>query len=126
MIYKMHQSKDDIIGFHVSGKLTDADYKDVLIPELEKAIAQWGKISAFVQLEDFQGFDAQALWDDFAVAAKYHNALVRLAVVGDRAWEERATNLLKHFTRTEVKFFEPARAHRGWIWLREKEGEQEP
>lgn len=121
MIYKMHQSSGNIIGFHISGKLTDEDYKDIFAPELEKAVEQWDNISLLLELEDFHGWDAHALWDDFTVGLKVRNALVRIAVAGDRAWEEWMTKLLKYFTKAEVKYFEHTRDHRAWIWLRESE-----
>ena len=122
MIYKMHQSAGDILGFHISGKLTDEDYKDVFVPELEKAITQAGNISLLLELEDFQGWDAHAMWDDFKVGLKYRNALTRIAVAGDRRWEEWMAKLLKYFTKAEVKYFEHARDHSAWIWLQEREG----
>ncbi|MCB0083713.1 MAG: STAS/SEC14 domain-containing protein [Caldilineaceae bacterium] len=122
MIYKMHQSAGDILGFHISGKLTDEDYKDVFVPELEKAITQAGSISLLLELEDFQGWDAHAMWDDLKVGLKYRNALTRIAVAGDRRWEEWMAKLLKYFTKAEVKYFEHARDHRAWIWLQEREG----
>ena len=55
MIYKMHQSSGDTIGFHLSGKLTDDDYWETLVPELEQAVEQWGKINLLLEMEDFHG-----------------------------------------------------------------------
>ncbi len=121
MIYKMHKSAGDIIGFHVSGKLTDDDYRETFVPELEQAVAQWSKISLLFEFEDFHGWDAHALWDDFKIGLKYKDAIERVAIVGDRTWEEWLAKLLKFFTKAEVKYFEHARDHRAWIWLREQD-----
>ncbi|MEZ4861781.1 MAG: STAS/SEC14 domain-containing protein [Caldilineaceae bacterium] len=124
MVYKMHQSADDIVGFHMSGRLTDEDYKNVFVPELEKAIAEWGHISLLLEFEDFHGWNAHALWDDFRVGVKHRNALKRIAMVGDKRWEEWMAKLAKYFTTAQVKYFEHARDHRAWIWLREQEEAQ--
>jgi hypothetical protein len=121
MIYKMHQSSGDIIGFHLGGKLTDDDYRETLVPELEQAVERWGKINLLLEMEDFYGWDAHALWDDFKVGLKYKDAIGRIAMVGDRTWEEWMTKLLKYFVKAEVKYFEHARDHRAWIWLREQD-----
>jgi hypothetical protein len=121
MIYKMHKSSGDIIGFHLSGKLTDDDYQKTFVPELEQAVEQWGKINLLLEMEDFHGWDAHALWDDFQVGLKYNDAIVRIAMVGDRTWEEWMAKLLKFFTKAEVKYFEHARDHRAWIWLHDQE-----
>lgn len=120
MIYKMHQSSGNIIGFHASGKLTDEDYENTFVPELEKAVERWGEISLLLELEDFHGWEAPALWDDFKVGLQYRDALVRIAIVGDKTWEEWMAKLLKYFTKAEVKYFDHAHNHRAWIWLREQ------
>ena len=121
MIYKMHKSSGDTLGFHVSGKLTDRDYQEMFVPELEKAVEQWGTINLLLEMEDFHGWDPHALWDDFRVGIKYNNAIARIAMVGDRTWEEWTAKLLKHFVKAEVRYFEHARAHRAWIWLHEQD-----
>jgi len=72
-------------------------------------------------MEDFHGWDAHALLDDFQVGLKYNDAIVRIAMVGDRKWEEWMAKLLKVFVKAEVKYFEHARDHRAWIWLREQD-----
>ena len=42
MIEVLPESRGNILGIRASGKLTDADYKDVLIPYLEKIIGEQG------------------------------------------------------------------------------------
>lgn len=121
MIYKLHQSDGDIIGFHASGKLTDEDYSGTFVPELERVRAQHDQISLLLELEDFHGWDAHGLWDDLKVGIGYRDAIVRIAIIGDRAWEEWMARLMKIFTKAEVKYFEHERGHRAWIWLRERE-----
>lgn len=125
MIYKMHQSSGNILGFHLSGKLTDEDYQKTLVPELEQAVERWGKISLLLEMEDFHGWEPHALWDDFQVGLKYNEAIVRIAMVGDKKWEEWMAKLIKPFVKAEVKYLEHARDHRAWIWLREQEDREQ-
>ncbi len=61
MIEKLQPEKGKVIGFKLSGKLHDDDYK-ALVPELEALIAREGKIRLLVQLEDFHGWDLHAAW----------------------------------------------------------------
>jgi hypothetical protein len=44
MFQIMPESEGEIIGLKTTGKLTDQDYQEVLIPNLEALINQYGKI----------------------------------------------------------------------------------
>jgi hypothetical protein len=54
-IHKIHKSSGNIIGFNVSGKLSDEDYKNLVIPEIEKAIEKFGEICLLWEMEKFHG-----------------------------------------------------------------------
>ena len=53
------------------GMLSDADYRNVLIPRLEAIITEHGKARLLLDLSDFFGWELAALWDDarFGLAA---------------------------------------------------------
>ena len=44
MIEFMDESAGNVVGVRASGKLTDADYKETLIPGLEKLFEQHGRL----------------------------------------------------------------------------------
>ena len=65
MIHIMQESQGKIIGLRATGKLTDQDYKEVLIPSLESLIHKHGKIRLLCFMdEDFAGLEPGAIWDD--------------------------------------------------------------
>jgi len=65
MIQVLPQSHDAVIGVVASGVLTDADYKETLIPLLEKRIAEHGRARLLVEIADtFGGWEMAAAWDD--------------------------------------------------------------
>ena len=74
------------IGFKLSGKLHDEDYKSFM-PTVESFLAAEGKARLFVQFEDFHGWDLHAVWDDTKFAFKHYSDFDRIAMVGDRRWE---------------------------------------
>jgi hypothetical protein len=119
-IHKIHKSSGNIIGFNVSGKLSDEDYKNLVIPEIEKAIEKFGEICLLWEMEKFHGWDASAAWDDLKILRKYKKTIMRIAVVGDKDWERWLEKTVKLFTKAEVRYFDHARRQRAWIWLKEQ------
>ncbi|HEY9722391.1 MAG TPA: STAS/SEC14 domain-containing protein [Oscillatoriaceae cyanobacterium] len=107
-----------LLGIKVSGKLTDADYK-AFVPRLEQAIAEVGEVRILIDITGFEGMDAHALWDDLKVALKHAHAMARVAVVGNRTWEEWMTKIGGMLMRSDVRYFEPNELEAARIWLRE-------
>ena len=118
MFAKLKESSGGVIGFKVSGTLTDDDYK-TFIPELEKAIELSGTVRLLWDMEDFHGWDLHAAWDDVKYCMKFNNAIDRIAMVGDKKWEEWMAKLSKPFARAEVKYYHHLQLQMAWDWLRE-------
>jgi hypothetical protein len=116
MIETIDIGSPKIVGFKLSGKLHDEDYK-TFVPVVETAIAAEGKVRLFAQFEDFHGWDLHALWDDFKFGAKHNRDIERVAMVGDRKWEEWMSKLCKPFTSAKVRYFDVSEidAARNWI-----------
>jgi len=116
MIKKLPTKKARVIGFILSGKLHDADYKE-LVPEIEALIEREGKIRLLAQLEDFHGWDLHAAWDDILFDIKHYHDLERFALVGDLAWEKWMVKLSKPFTGAEIRIFPADEIDTAWDWL---------
>lgn len=110
---------DDVVAFKATGKLTDEDYQK-LIPVLENQIREHGKVSLYVELEDFKGWEPKAAWDDLAFGLKHDEDFRRIAIVGDNVLEKEAIALVSLFTQSEMRFFKQADADKAWEWLRNK------
>ena len=59
MIETLPTSSPKVVGFRVSGKLHDEDYKS-FVSAVDAAVKAQGKIRLFFQLEDFHGWDLHA------------------------------------------------------------------
>lgn len=112
-------NEENILAFKASGKLTDEDYKTFL-PKLESLIREYGVISLYVELEDFQGWEPGAAWDDLRFGLQHDKDFKRIAVVGDNALEHLGTGMANFFTHTEMRFFNKSEADKAWDWLREE------
>ncbi len=56
MVEKLPQSSGNVLGFKLSGKLHDEDYKH-LVPVAEEAIQAHGKVRLVAHPTDFHGWD---------------------------------------------------------------------
>jgi hypothetical protein len=118
MFKKSEESSGKVLALEVSGKLTDADYKN-LTPILEKAIAGQGRISLLLEFEDFHGWEPKAAWDDYNTYRNFKDNFGRVAIVGDKSWEMWMTKLGKLFYG-EMKYFDKSKIQDAWKWVREE------
>lgn len=116
MIEKLDCSSNKVIGFKLSGKLHDEDYKH-FVPEVDKAIAKDGKIRMLAWFHDFHGWDMHALWDDTKFATTHCTKIEKIALVGEKTWEEWMAKVCKPFTMAEIKYFDAANIDDAWAWL---------
>jgi hypothetical protein len=118
MIEKLTQSEGNILGYRLSGKLHDEDY-DRWVPELEAAMAAHGKIRLLAEFHDFHGWDAKALWDDIKFDAKHASDFERIAMIGEKKWEEWMAKVCKPFTSAKIKYFDASERDAAWAWVQE-------
>lgn len=108
-----------ILGVRISGKLTHGDYQH-FIPSVETQIQKHGKLRVLVEMVDFHGWEAAALWDDIKFDIRHFSNIERLAMVGDRAWERGMSTFCKPFTTAQVRFFDRSALKEARAWLAEK------
>lgn len=98
------------------GWLTDADYK-AFLPRLEAAIREHGRIRLFVDMADFEGWSPHAAWDDLLFGLKHWNDFERMALIGDKRWEDVVAKAMDALSKGEVRRFPAAdrRAAQAWI-----------
>jgi hypothetical protein len=119
MIDLLEQSTDDCIGLKVTGKLTIADYTE-LLPILDMSIAAMETISLVIVADEFQGWeDLDAVMADFRMAKDQYRKVERAAFVSDKKWHKYVVKLMAPFTKaTEEKFFEASEIDEAWKWAR--------
>lgn len=116
MIEKLESGSDKILGYRMSGKLHDEDYK-TFVPEVEAAVKEHGKVRFLAQFHDFHGWDMHALWDDIKFATEQCAHIEKIALVGEKKWEEWMAKVCKPFTMAKVEYFDDVDS--AWAWLKE-------
>ena len=106
-----------VIGFEVAGKLQTADYRDVLLPALQKAAAA-GEVRIVIVIPKFDGFSAGAFWEDLKMGVEHWSAWKRIALVTDVDWMIHATSWFGWMTPGEMKHFPMAERSAAIDWAR--------
>ena len=118
MIEQIPMGADQVLGFKMSGKLHDQDYK-TFVPIVDAAIAKHQKVRLMAQFHDFQGWDMHALWDDIKFATTHCTRLERVALVGEKSWEKWMATICKPFTLAKIRYFDVSEIDAAKAWLAE-------
>jgi hypothetical protein len=106
------------VGFKMSGKLHDEDYKK-FVPQVDAEIAKEGKMNVLAQFHDFHGWDAKALWDDTKFSTTHCTKFKKIALVGEKTWEKWMAKVCKPFTMAKIKYFDVSEIEAAKKWLAE-------
>ena len=93
-----------VIGFEVADTIKAEDYRDVVLPALERAAAS-GEVRFVIVMPEFHGMSGGALWQDLKVGVEHFRAWKRSALVTDIEWMIHMTTLFGWMTPGEVKTF---------------------
>jgi hypothetical protein len=104
-----------VIGFEVSGTVKAEDYRDVILPALERAAAS-GEVRFVIVIPDFHGMAGGALWQDLKVGVEHFRAWKRIALVTDIEWMIHMTTLFGWMTPGEVRTFSLAQRDEAVTW----------
>ena len=109
-------AQDNLLHVRLTGKLTREFYEE-FAPAIETQIEVAGKLRLLVELHDFHGWTAGALWEDMKFDAKHWRDIERLAIVGESRWEQGMATFCKPFTTAKVRYFDHTEleAAREWV-----------
>jgi hypothetical protein len=102
----------------VTGRLDGKDY-DIFVPVVEALIQKRGKIRILLQMRDFHGWDASALWEDIKFDWKHYSDIERIAMVGNSKWEQGMAIFCRPFTGAKIQYFPEAKREEALGWIAE-------
>ena len=105
-----------IVAIKASGRLSKSDY-DRFVPEFERIARASSPLRILIELDDFRGWELPALWEELKFDTTHQSDMGRVAVVGEKAWQEWGTRLSKPFFKAEMRYFNDDRAADARIWL---------
>ncbi len=116
MIEVLPESNGNILILRAEGRLTHQDYKNVIIPRLEAMISHHGKVRFL--LEDFDGWQAAAFWEDARVALMHRNDFEKIGLIGAPRWAGWGLKLAALAMSGEVRTFSPSERSKALGWIK--------
>jgi hypothetical protein len=108
---------DNVLGIKSSGHITHEDYEKVLIPLAEEKFDAHGKIKILFVLEDFDGADLRAMWDDTAFGLKHWTGFTNIAIVTDLSWAQSMIAMFAPLIPAEVRVFNGSELSSATDWI---------
>ena len=109
---------DGVLEVRVTGKLTKDAYQR-LVPIVDNQIEQFGKLRILFTMHDFHGWTVGAMWEDTKFDLKHWKDIERLAIVGEKQWEQGMATFCKPFTTAKIKYFDHTQTEEARAWLAE-------
>lgn len=86
-------------------KLDDADYNK-LLPFVRQKVDEFDTIRWYFEMREFEGWNPISAWRDVKFDFGHPGYFKRIAMVGEKDWQEWMTQIMKPFTEADIKFFE--------------------
>jgi len=108
--------KNIFIEVTMLGKLKHEDYQ-LFVPMIDKALknAKGLEVDLLVDMRGFKGWELLAAWDDMKFGVKHRNAFDKMAIVGNKKWEEDSVAMMSHLMKGKSKFFKDR--DKALVWL---------
>lgn len=107
---------DFFMTFKAVGKLTHADYEKIT-PMLDAALegVSEPRIKALIDGTEMEGWELRAAWDDFRLGLRHGSEFEKIAIFGNRNWQEIAARVGSWFTSGEVRYFDDRDQALDWL-----------
>jgi hypothetical protein len=107
---------DFFLSLKATGKLTHADYEKIN-PMIDSALEgiKEPKIKAFIDGSELEGWELRAAWDDFKLGLKHGSEFEKIAIFGNKKWQEYSAKVGSWFISGEVKYFDSETEAFNWL-----------
>lgn len=111
---------NDVLFFTMSGKITDEDYKKVIIQEIEKekeVLKNSEKLKlAIVLSDDFQGVSIKAVIDDIIYGFKNRNNFYKIGISGKHyKIQDQLVKVANTMVSGEMKVYDDSEEMFKWL-----------
>lgn len=97
---------NDVVGLRVSGIITAQDYRDMLVPLVEKKLKRHDQLKILIVIdESFISYTPEAAWDDARFGFNHWADFGRIALVTDIGWIRTSARLFAPLIRADLHVF---------------------
>ncbi len=98
------------------GKLTHQDYLKIT-PMIDSALAEVTEphVNVFIDGTELEGWELRAAWDDLKLGLSHGNQFNKIAILGNKKWQEYAAKKGSWFISGEAQYFEDQKQALAWL-----------
>lgn len=98
------------------GKLTHEDY-EIITPMIDAALSgvKEPSVDAIIDCTELEGWELRAAWDDLKLGLKHNNEFNKIAIYGNKNWQEIMARVGAWFVSGEIKYFENLNDAADWL-----------
>jgi hypothetical protein len=76
-----------VLGLEAVDDVEKEDYENVIVPAINEAIAQHGKVRlVYVLGPEFDDYEGEAVWEDLKLGVRHPTSFERVAIVTNARW----------------------------------------
>lgn len=100
-------SNQFFLTLKAQGKLTHLDY-ETITPMIDSALSavKDPKVKVLIDGTELEGWEYRAAWDDLKLGLKHGNKFDKIAIYGNKKWQEFAAKIGAWFLSGEARFFD--------------------
>ncbi|WP_318518177.1 SpoIIAA family protein [Photobacterium leiognathi] len=104
------------VEIKATGKLTHHDYQ-IITPEIDTALEGVDKpvVDVYFDGTACDGWDLHAAWDDLKLGLKHGKSFRKVALYGNKHWQELGAKVGNWFMSGEVRYFDDAIDALNWL-----------
>ena len=112
-----------VLGLQAIDDVEDEDYREVVIPAVEAAIAEQGKVRlVYVFGPEFDEYEDDAAWEDLKLGARHPASFERSAIVTDARWARPTVRVLSALWPGRARAFPIAELEAAKRWAADEAG----
>ncbi|MCL1127104.1 STAS/SEC14 domain-containing protein [Shewanella surugensis] len=107
---------DFFLSLKAVGKLTHEDYLRIT-PMIDAALKEVAhpNVKVLVDAYELEGWEVRAAWDDFKLGLKHGNEFDKIAIYGDKRWQEMMAKIGTWFISGDIKYFDDIGLALEWL-----------
>jgi hypothetical protein len=116
----------NVLTARITGLLTQPDLV-ALQSAAGDILGRQGRMRLLVLTENFEGWQRGGRWGDLSFSIDYDAQIEKMAIVGDKKWEDLALIFAaKGLRRFPIEYFQPVEIAKARAWLAQTSAESPP
>jgi SpoIIAA-like len=106
-----------VLGLEAVDDVEKEDYENVIVPAVNAAIAEHGKVRlVYVLGHEFDDYEGEAVWEDLKLGVRHPASFERMAIVTDARWAGPAIKIFSVLWPGQARAFPLSELASAKLW----------